>query len=202
MTDEEKDAALQAAKNEVEGYKGRLGEYERMLMSPDYLEYVAAKQRGDDPGHRTNGEVRREPAEKVDLDSLKPSQLAEHIINRVGQVVDGRLQRFETERLVPLTQDQINAQAVAEVKAAADAHPDFEDLKPAIMNEIKKTPKLSVEDAYILAKAKTVKRPAAPRKPTGEPPTGGSGTKSKTPAGFESKFLEAYRAAGLPEPGG
>jgi len=194
-----------AVRAENEALKGRLGEYERMLMAPDYLEYLAKQQRGEDTGsRRANGGGERRASEResespakpaVDLDSMTNSQLAAYLLRNFRTYLDQSLGK----RVQPIEEREALNAAKAEIAEMERNYPDFHKYQKDIVDKIRRVPQMSLEDAYLSIKGK--EKPA-PRTVSGATPTGGGGLKKKPTQGFEAAFEQAWREAGLPEPTG
>lgn len=198
-------------KTESADKAARLDEVNKQLLSPDYLEYLASKRRGEDDDDRPKRRGKSEEDEDAalapakDIEDMSQKELAEFIIkhlrkdfSKVGEVFDGELDKLHT--------------AVADVKTAmeidrvAGKYPDFWEYKQDILVLSKKNPHLTPLEAYKqvkydkLEKADVEHRAAdekAKRRVNTEKPGGvaSASARGSKPIGFESAFNEAYKVA-------
>jgi hypothetical protein len=182
-TPKEESVNVEELKAELERYKGKTGEYERLLLDPSYLEFVAG--RGD---ATPQAPVQRAQKEDVDFDSMTNKDLVEYLVNTFR----GELR----QNLAPVAQNQQLAEMQRQVAEAQDRYKDFWDYKIEMVKLARSNPALTADDAYHIAKGRAGDRPRKPSR-SSEPPTGGASTRRNPPKGFESKFAEAWRASGL-----
>src|SRR5205807_4154692 len=162
MTAEE----AQALRDEVKGLKDRNAEYERLLLDPAYLEYIA--------GSGGTGKGRREAAravgrqagdDKNDFEAMSQKELVDYIL----QTVRGEVR----QAVVPVAQEAQFREMQSQVKEASGKYPDFWDYKEDMVKLAKQHPTLTAEQAYHLAKGAGTVKPKRPARPT-EAPRGGA----------------------------
>ena len=108
------------------------------------------------------GEPEPDAAEEKDLSGMSPQQFYDHIVDTVGK---------------PVMTAVLALQVTLELDAAKRGHEDFKDYERDVQKACEANPRLSVEDAYVLVKAKKQgKEPPKPEvkpeplKPKGEKP--------------------------------
>ncbi len=183
------DDQAKEVQGKLDAANNRIAEYERLLLDPSYLEFVAG--RGQD-GHQQvqRKVVQRAAEEQVDLDSMSNKELVDYILATM---------RGELRQTVEPVQKGVQfAEMQRQVNETSAKYPDFWDFRNDMVNLARNHPTLTAEDAYLIAKGKASKAPKKPAKPS-EPPVGGNQMKRKPAEGFESKFLEAWRQAGMTE---
>lgn len=162
------------AVEDVEKLRNRLAEYERMLLDPDYLEYLATK------GEKRLEEERREAPQKLaDLDDEKK---LEYLLGKVKEVVQQEIGSFRREMTLREVQRQI--------EEVAKRYPDFFEYKDEMVEIAKRHPTIGPEEAYLLAKSR---KPKVAPKARVEPPVGGSGSRAKVGGDFRAAFEEAWK---------
>ena len=196
-TPEETPAGTPAAQppSEVAELKRRLGEYERLVLSPEYAEYLQAKAAGAKPpgAAAPTKEQREEFQEK--LTNMGRAEFAAFIRDAVVSDVCEKL-------FTPLAQTIVQDRVQQQIAAAQVKYPDFLDYREKMIEISQANPNLNAEQTYLLAKgvasSASLKNPAT--KPTEVPRgTPASGPKPKDKLGFNAAFDEAYKKAGLKE---
>jgi hypothetical protein len=110
---------------------------------------------GNDPDSRSS----QAASPPVDLDSMSPAELTQHIIKEARKQApkskeDPKIQALQ-QQVQALTShiQQENAKKVdAEVKAVMERYPDFDNHKPAMLQLSQENPGLKVQELYALAK--------------------------------------------------
>lgn len=171
---------LEKLRADLAAAQNKNSEYERLLLDPAYLDFLA--------GPRSATAPAQQQQQQVDFDSMTNKELVEYMY----RTMQGEINR----NVVPLSQNQQLVETKNQVVAAAAKYQDFWDYKGDMVSLARANPALSAEDAYLLAKAKSSQRPRNPAKRT-EAPTGGGSVARNQPKGFEAKFLEAWSQSGI-----
>src|SRR5262245_17862072 len=178
-------AEYESLKAVVEQLKGKNSEYERLLLDPSYIEFIAS--RGQPAARQV---VQQQAAsDGVDLDSMTQKELAEYLVRTFEGMLNARVQ--------PVTQEMQFTEMQRQVREVSGKYSDFWDFKDDMIKLARQNPTLSAEDTYHIAKGRGNEKPKVPTRRS-EPPTGGGGkTVRKAPEGFEAKFAEAWAKSGL-----
>lgn len=92
--------------------------------------------------------------EETDFDKLSQAQLVSTIMKRIGQEFETQKDYFDS-RLTQSSRGAVNAQLKQEIKDAEELYKEeFVDSKDAVLALCERNPALSVEDAFLLNKAK------------------------------------------------
>jgi hypothetical protein len=174
---DEKDAALAAANQ-------RIQEYERHLLDPAYLEFLAGNRREA----VQQAQAAQPSGEDVDFDRMSNKELVQYIV----QTMRGDLQRV----VQPINENQVIKETKDQVKEAAARHEDYWEYQQEMIALARKHPTLTAEDAYWMAKGQTSGSPK-PKPRRTETPTGGASTAKAPPVGFDAKFAKAWEQAGI-----
>lgn len=160
-------------------------------------------QRGVEGGDAEERAATREPArpatEPPNFEEMSTADLAKYVV----QSVDQRLQAFskDVDAKVSQATAKVEAQAlVSEIAEAMETHEDLLEYQQPITQIMAENGKLSVEDAYYLAKRKAGKpisdSPSAkPAPESGVPPRGSRAPVAGKPAAQPASFEEAGRLA-------
>jgi hypothetical protein len=142
----------------------------RLLADPMIREYLSLKAAGK--------EVRLLPAEAVkqpeptpdpDFETMTNGELMKYMISKVSELTDTRAKSIaesEVSRLRDQVTPHLNAvvahtaeseqlRVKSQIEAAKAAHPDFDQMRPKMVELNKSTPGLSVEELYVLAKVRS-----------------------------------------------
>lgn len=143
----------------------------------------------------------REPAPaEPNFEDMSTADLAKYVV----KAVDQRLHAFskDVDARMSKAAAQVEAQAlVTEIAEAMEEHPDLLDYQQPVTQLMTDNPKLSVEDAYVLARRKAGKpisdSPSAgkPAPESGVPPRGSRAPVAGKPEAQPKTFEEAGRLA-------
>jgi len=167
---EPKDQDLEAVKpsrveKELEAVKAQVQESNlmaKLISDPDFRAVLEAKQRGEkvrvETGEKPTPKVEDQP--EVDLDDLPPSKLAKHVLTQVSTMIEQAVER----KLGPLSQkvegvegklkEDEGKKVKKEVEALQEKYEDFDLHRQGMMEVNKVNPELSVEELYLIAKAR------------------------------------------------
>jgi hypothetical protein len=180
----EEGAVDQVADERVSKLEGKVAEYERLLLDPGYLEYLAGGGRKE-----LVREARAaEPSKEVDFDSMSNKDLVQYLF----AVMKGELNKV----VQPMAQDAQVTEMKRQVTEAAGKYSDFWDYKEEMVRLARVHPSLTADDAYFMAKGRGRRAPARPSK-SGAAPGGGGSTTKQPAGGFEAKFAEAWKQSGM-----
>ena len=160
----------------------RVRDLEAYLLDPNFIEFMRSKV-GDPPAKPAGTPAK---GGEPEWDKLSPAELATALLAEVNKLIQNAVQPVKAESAVRAAQ--------AQVKEAEGKYPDFWQYKTEMVELAQKNPTLSVDDCYKLAKARMVKRPAAPKPPVAsEAPTGAPGRRANPAAkGIKSNFDQVW----------
>lgn len=179
--------------------QARVAEVSKILVSPEYAEFLAAKAAGK-PASRPAGAPSSAEIQALEekLQGMTRAQFAAWIRDNVKQEV---MEETKQQLWSPLMQAVISDKTQRDIQAAEKQYPDFWEHKEAMAKIAEANPSLNVQQVYHLAKAN------APAKPNVRPPVktpGGAlpggpqaAPKPKTNVTAQEALEEAYRLAGL-----
>lgn len=161
----------------------------------------------DEPARQPAPSREAAPAE-LDLDAMSTAELAKYVVRSVDQ----RLQTFSKDVDAKMSQAaaKVEAQAlVSEIAEAIEEHPDLLEYQQPITQIMSENAKLSVEDAYYLARRRVGKpvsdspNAGKPAPESGVPPRGSrapvTGKPEAQPKTFEEAGRQAWRKLGMSE---
>lgn len=168
-----------ALKAQVDQQAKQLGEYEKLLLDPAYLDHIANKT--SDVIERKEVEKKQtEEAKDIGLDDMSRQDFAEYMI----AAIQGEINKA----VVPIKQGDQVRQATEQVNAAAQKFPDFWNYKQEMVQLSSGNPGLTAEQAYVLAKNANPNKQA----PSSEIPSNQGNVKPAPQKGFQSKFDAAW----------
>ena len=142
------------------------------MMSPDYVQYLESKRMAEYGGYQQpKPQPQPEPEPEFDPDTASQRELVEYVTRKVANLIEQRVGEVDKQIKRQEYETQYE-KAQREVQEAMRKYPDFNNYRVDMIEIAKKHPNISAEDAYLLAKAKTVgRRSLTPRTGQKQPPT-------------------------------
>jgi hypothetical protein len=151
--------ALAAKDTELEALKSKNSEYERMVLSDDYLQFLAS-QKHSQPAAQPQDEG--QDVTEEELENMSKKDLVNLILSNVGTM----LQQTVSREITPLKQDISQEKFTAQVSAANEKYEDFMSLRDKMIPIATAHPTLNAEQVYKLAggtgKLRSKETPSAP----------------------------------------
>lgn len=167
-----------------EDTRRKADEMERMILDPEYAEFMTERKNGKKDAEKKVDEE----DEEADLDGMTPKQLTKYML--------GEVQKMIHKEVSPLQSNIEVDKAMQDIERTAAKHEDFWDYKESMYNLAKSNPKLSAEQCYVLAKATTQAKPKRPATAS-ETPSSRSGGEKPRPKGLSSAFDIAWKKSGM-----
>lgn len=175
-------AALQTKLDELSAQNA---DYQKLLLSDDFVNFVANK--AAEKAGNTKGGDKGGKDEEPDFENMTKKDLVQFILT----AIDGKVHKA----VQPVAQDAAVVRAQQQVKEASAKYPDYWDFKDAMVEIATKTPNLTAEDCYHLAKGRNGGKPPAKSAPRSEVPTNtGSKKKEEPTKGLPANFDKAWKS--------
>lgn len=200
---------LERVQRELEQARQQLQDVQRQLMDPRYLQWLAQQHTQiAAPTTATPPSAAQEPEEEPDFEKMSPREFARWIREQVKRELLSEVE----PRIQSVAQNAEVARAQMEIEQASRKYPDFWMYRDAMIRVVREYEdrgvRLSVEDAYHIAKGRSTPvhtpqpRPVSPPRPRPAPaaterPGVSSVATSKTTLSATEAFEEAWKRAGL-----
>ncbi len=166
------------------------------MMSPEYIQFLEAK--------RGQGQVQNQPVanqkietgeseKEIDFDTASQKEIVDYMVKKVSSMVESRIAPVEKTIESKTYEDTVKTYR-QQISEFSQKNPDFWNYQKEMVDVANRNPKLSIDEIYYLAKAKSPKRPAPSPKPTSKPIVGGEKPKINSAPAQERRSFDMDEA--------